>query len=658
MHRLAKVSDRKLSSILQRRFGAVLGVGFAALLITAAFIALPSRPTQAAPYFGCSPNGYIFKYQASPNTAVQAVDMVTGLGSSAGTLTARNFNAVGYNPKDNYFYGWDLTGGGTFMRVKSDFATSAESLTISGYAGPTTNIFSGDVDEDGYYWFFTVGGTTTWHRINLNTATPTFVETGSTANPTGSEGTDWAYVPGTNKLYRGMDNGTNITIVAFDRTSKTYSTAGVVSNITAAADRNMGAVYADPDGNFYMSSHQSGKLWRVDLTGPAPYTAVELGAADPQSNDGARCSLASIPVDFGDAPNSYLTFIASDGPRHSIANFDVNTSTAPLMLGTRIDIEVDGLPGAQAKGDDADHQGLAGSGYIDDERGVTNIIATPGVPTALTVPVKVTNNSAAPATLAGWIDLDADGTFETGERVTAAIDANSGTATYELSFPSTTFNTNTYARFRLFTDTVANPLPSGAVAVGEVEDVLVQVGSYSANKTANPAEGSTVDPGQTVTYTVTIQNTGATALANLKVDDDLADVLDDATVEGSPTVTPSSAGTASIIGSVLEYVGDIAVGQSVTVTYAVKIKDAGALGSSNASLQNTILAAHSTNCHPVVSSGSATAGGPDCQTTHAVAGLANTGSNQVLPVVLGTTLIAAALYLGQKQRHTARPAGG
>ncbi|HYH36141.1 MAG TPA: GEVED domain-containing protein, partial [Candidatus Saccharimonadales bacterium] len=559
--------------------------------------------------------------------------MVTGNGSHAGSIASRNFNAVGYNPKDNHFYGWDLTGSGTFMRVKSDLS-APQPLTISGYSGPTTNIFSGDVDEDGHYWFFTVsGGTTTWHQIDLNTSpNPTFIASSSTANPTGSEGTDWAYIPGTDSLYRGMDNGTDITIVAFNRTSKTYSTVGVVSNITASADRNMGAVYADPNGNFYMSSHQSGNLWRVDLGDTAPFTALQLGASDPESNDGARCALATVPVDFGDAPDSYQTLIDSDGPRHSIVDFNINASTAPLMLGTHLDIEVDGHPNAQAKGDDTDHEGLAGSKYVDDERGVTSIVATPGTPTALSVPVRTTNHNSSAATLAGWIDLDNDGTFETGERVTASVPANSGAKSHKLTFPSTTFTANTYARFRVFDGTVANPQPYGPAIGGEVEDILVQVGSYDVSKTADPAEGSLVGPNQNVTYTVSVKNTGVTALTNLKIDDNLSNVFDDATIQGAPTVTPASAGSATVTGNMLEFAGDVPVGQTVVITYTVKINALGTLG--NASLVNTITAAHSASCHPDVVNGVQTVSDPDCQTSHPIttSPLANTGSNLMVPV--------------------------
>lgn len=626
------------------------------------------KPTEAAPYLGCSPNGYIVKDSSGGggHTDVQAIDMVTGAGSSAGQIQSRELNAIGYNPKDNHFYAWDLQNG-VFVKISSDLATVTPYTAGSmGYAGPTTSVFAGDVDEDGYHWSFTVsGGTTTWYRIDLNTATPTFVESGTTANPTGSEGTDWAYIPGTDKLYRGMDNGTDITIVAFDRTSKTYSTVGTVTNIIAggASGRNMGAVYADPSGNFYMSSNGSGILWRVDLddpSGPGPtYTAVELDAADVGSNDGARCALASVPTDYGDAPTAYGTLIADDGPRHNVIGFEVFNSNASLMLGKKVDLESDGFPNADATGDDADHEGIQGGPFVDDERGVTHIVATPGSSDPLVVPAYVTNTTSQAATVVGWVDLDNDTVFETGERVSESVAAGfNGYKQLTFPAPSSPYSANTFARFRLFaandtSDAAVNMLPTGPAAGGEIEDVLVQVGTYDANKTSNPTEDSAVDPGATVTYTISIVNTGSTALTSLKIDDDLSDVLDDATIEGTPSVSPISAGTATINDNTLEFNGDVGIGQTVAVSYAVKIKDSGLLG--NAALNNSILANHSASCHPDVSDGQANTTDPDCSTNHTINGLANTGNSIFIPLVVSGSLIVggAVWYLIRKQRATA-----
>jgi len=625
----------------------------ALVLIVAAFsLTAFTQKSTAAPYLGCSTTGYIVRDNAS-HTDIQAIDMVTGAGSSAGQVQNRQLNAIGYNPVDNNFYAWDLQNG-VPVRVSSDFSTVTP-LTFSGYAGPTANIFSGDVDEDGYYWFF---AGTTWYQINLNTTpNPTFIASGTFSGLTGSNGTDWAFMPGTNSLYRAMDEGGIVRIWAFDRTTKAWTHVGD-TNISTASDGDIGSVYADPKMNFYMSSHNSGNLFRVDLNDTPPFTAVELDAVAPNSNDGARCALASVTTDFGDAPSGYGTLIDDDGPRHNVVSFDAFNSSAPLMLGKKVDIEEDAFPNADASGDDADHEGISGTPFVDDERGVTHIVATPGTSTPITVPVNVTNTTSQAATLVGWIDLDNDTTFETGERVSANIPA--GFVGYQdLTFPAppAPYSANTFARFRLFaandsSAAATSSLPTGPAIGGEVEDVLVQVGSYDVGKTANPAEGSTVNSGDIVTYTLTINNTGSTALSNLKIDDDLTDVLDDATVEGTPTVNPVSAGSASVSGNTLEFLGDIGIGGTVTVTYRVKVKAGGTLG--NAALNNYVLAAHSTSCDPDVSGGDASVSDPDCQTSHGVNGLSDTGTNILLPVLMATGLMGmsgAVLYLRRKRLY-------
>lgn len=631
-----------------------LVVLFLVVSLLAIFIS-PSK-TQAAPYLGCDTNGYIFKYQNTTTTEIQAIDMVTGAATLAATKTNHQLNAMGYNPKDNHFYGWDLNNG-TFVRVSSDFNT-VQPLTISGYAGPTANIFTGDVDVDGHYWQLV---SNTWYQIDLNTPNPTFIASGTPgSNPPGSEGTDWAFMPGTDHLYRGMNETTHVSIYAFSRTSKSWSLVGAVPNVSAAADLDIGAAYADPHKNFYMSSHDSGRLWRVDTNGAAPFTAALLGTSTSGSNDGARCALASVPADFGDAPSSYSTLITDapsgvGGPRHKIINFNIPNSTAALMLGKKIDIENDGLPNATAAGDDDDHEGVAGGPFVDDERGVTHIVAPPGNTTPLTVPVYATNTSGQAATLVGWIDLDNDGAFEAAERVSASVPAGfNGYQQLTFPAPAAPYSTNTYARFRLFaagdTSTAATTLsPTGPASGGEVEDVLVQVGAFDVNKTANPAEGTTVTSGQNVMYTLTIRNTGATTLNNLKIDDNLSDVLDDATLL-STSVSPASAGTASVSDNVLEFTGDIGSGQTITVTYTVKIKEGGALG--NSALNNSVLAAHSTSCHPSISNGTATVSDPDCQTAHAVSGLADTGSNSTALTLLAVGLLGLSgigLYVAKRR---------
>lgn len=654
MYRFLK--NQRLSAVISDSWKSIIVATCIVAIASLATVGAPTKPAKAAPFLGCSTDGYIVKDVSGGggDTDVTAIDMVTGKSSSAGQVAGRQLNAIGYNPKDNHFYAWDLQNQ-VFVRITNDFSTVTP-LTINGYSGPTTNIFSGDVDVDGHYWQF-VGSTV--YEIDLNTSpNPTFVSPAvSPTAPTGFDGTDWAFMPGTNSLYRAMDEGGIVRIWAFDRTTKTWSFVGN-TNISSATDGDMGAVYADPEMNFYMSSHNSGKLFRIDLNDTPPFTAVELEANDPSSNDGARCSLASVPTDFGDAPLTYSTLIENDGPRHNVINFDIFNSIAPLMLGHKIDLEEDGFPGTDASGDDANHEGMPGGPSVDDERGVSHILATPGSSAPLIVPAYVTNTSSQAATLVGWIDLDNDGAFELSERVTANV-PNGFTGYQQLTFPAPTapYSVNTFARFRLFaandTSTAATNLsPAGPATGGEVEDVLVQVGSYEASKSANPAEGNSVDPGSMVTYTIAIKNTGSNAISSLKIDDDLTDVLDDASVVGTPTVSPSPAGTANVIDNLLEFKGNIGIGDTVTITYAVKIKASGSLG--NAMLNNYVLAAHSTSCHPAINDGNATVSNPDCKTNHVVGGLANTGTNIFTLLLVSGSLLAIAGTIGYRLRHAQR----
>ena len=55
------------------------------------------------------------------------------------------------------------------------------------------------------------------------------------------------------------------------------------------------------------------------------------------------CRDAAIYIDFGDAPDSYGTTLADDGPRHEMIGYDPATNTSPLMLGDSVAREFDGI---------------------------------------------------------------------------------------------------------------------------------------------------------------------------------------------------------------------------------------------------------------------------------------------------------------------------
>ncbi|MCI4082292.1 DUF11 domain-containing protein [Streptomyces sp. MMS21 TC-5] len=92
------------------------------------------------------------------------------------------------------------------------------------------------------------------------------------------------------------------------------------------------------------------------------------------------------------------------------------------------------------------------------------------------------------------------------------------------------------------------------------------VPAYTVAKSASPT--GPVNQGNTITYRLTVTNTGTTA-ANGDFTDDLSDVLDDATfVPGSLT---STSGSANLTGNTLTWTGTLAPGGTATVTYQVRV---------------------------------------------------------------------------------------
>ena len=598
-----------------------------------------STNSSAAPFPECKSQGILFQYPGAAPTSVHEIDMVTGIDQEPpGTpIPNRQINAIGYNLQDNYIYGWDNQTG-QMVQIQDDWS-AVPIGTPNGYTGGTTNVYVGDVDSNGDYWF-TSG--TRWYQVDLTPgATYKNILATGPINPPANSGTlgDWAFIPGKADLYATMNDTTvnQVRLWIFNRTTHTWSSPGLLPAITPYQPLVEGAMYADAEGYLYASVNLTGDIWRIDVDS---VTAALLSNGQPSTNnDGARCANAPLAIDFGDAP--FLTMLADTGPRHELVGYSDTTHTAPLMLGKTVDDEPDGFASVNADGDDLNN--------IDDEDAITHIVAPLNAPTALSVPVVVTNNNPTDATLAGWIDVNGNNAFETSERILRTIPASTGTAQYEMDFPSATFTTNTYSRFRVFEGVVADPQPTGGATAGEVEDHLVQVGSYTIQKTSTPTSGAAVVPGETITYTLVVTNTGLTDLIDLTLYDDLTDVLDDATMQGTPTVSPVTAGTAIVNANTLQFTftEDILATQSVEITYSVKVKPADELASQV--LQNMVIGANS-NCHPDIVNGQVVrSADPHCSTEHSVYvgdGLANTGQSMSSVLLFGGGLIGVSLILG------------
>ncbi len=195
-----------------------------------------------------------------------------------------------------------------------------------------------------------------------------------------------------------------------------------------------------------------------------------------------------------------------------------------------------------------------------------------------------------------------------------------------------------------------------------------QAGRWAYEKSSDPASGSTVKPGDVITYTLTAAHTTGTPTKGVVLNDDLSDVLDDATlVPGS--ITPST-GTATVRGTELTWKIPTLSGTE-TITYQVKVdKDAW-----DARLDNVVSSDGGTACLPTETGRTAhSQAAKTCtETTHftphestppgpptptpdnpGIPGLPNTGGPAAWILALGVILCglgAGAVLLSRRRSH-------
>ena len=182
---------------------------------------------------------------------------------------------------------------------------------------------------------------------------------------------------------------------------------------------------------------------------------------------------ATASVDYGDAPDASGTGTAASPRRYNTraANSGAShTIIAGLRLGTQVDADNGTLQNTNADADDLD-------GTPDDEDAVTsfaplNTLAGQNYSVDLTV----TNTTGTNAYLGGFIDFNQDGDFlDTNEQALSAIPNNATTANINFTTPAGMVVGDTYARFRISSNSAQVTSATGAAFSGEVEDYKIAI---------------------------------------------------------------------------------------------------------------------------------------------------------------------------------------
>ncbi|WP_407333609.1 LruC domain-containing protein [Enterovibrio sp. 27052020O] len=420
-------------------------------LTTFAWLALASPFAMAEPFDTCPSKAFLF--QSKP-VQVYGVNLVTGQTTlyAADTGVSGNINGVGFDFEDRYIYGYD-TSRMRVVRLGKDF--QAQTLNTSGLPTDHT-FFVGDVFEHTYYLYRQNKGLFKIDLAPLD-ADPNatlLVERISARAVIGL--TDFAFHPGDSKLY-GVDNSTG-RLFQFDTTTGMETYIGDIG-VTGT----FGAGYFDVNGYYYISRNSDGDIFRIDLSNPDNIAngivTADKFADGPNSsqNDGARCANAPVidedsTIDFGDAPDSYKTLLASNGPRHQ-------TGTGHYLGMVAPDSEGDGLISPL----DDNKAGLS------DEDGVGFVTAVEAGENAI-----ISVQASMAGYLSAWIDWNKDGDFEdSGEKIVSDNLLSAGANTMIISVPVDAAIGSTYSRFR-FSEQAGLDYFGGA-ASGEVEDHPVTI---------------------------------------------------------------------------------------------------------------------------------------------------------------------------------------
>ena len=194
-------------------------------------------------------------------------------------------------------------------------------------------------------------------------------------------------------------------------------------------------------------------------------TAGNDGPTNGTATDGEiedyKTPTVAVGYDYGDLSITGTTFntagagTPANAPRHQVG---------ALRLGTNVDSEANGVPSANADGDDT-------ALTPDDEDGVI-FPASIAQGQSLLLPVIVTGGSGI---LNAWIDWDNSGTWAAGSEVIATnVSVVAGTNYLTVTVPATATIASLAARFRL-TASGNVGCTNGTATTGEIEDYKISV---------------------------------------------------------------------------------------------------------------------------------------------------------------------------------------
>ena len=439
----------------------------------------------AAQSFSCSSE---IDFLSQGISGTQLYEGVYASGSATyntlGPVQSVDYNALGFNPNDNYLYGMDYAGGtpGTLYKIGS--GGNAVSLgLVSNYPGGDNVPYAGAFDPSGNYWISGGGLYAAAYEIDVSSQPPAIINTVVLSQPWGAS--DFTYSAG----YMWGLNGTTIyRLNLTDGTVDTYSAPSAV----ASGEYGAAWTFGNTSGDLGFSNNDTGDIYRISITNPSttPTFTVVAHYTGPKSaaNDGASC-FASEPVDLemgktgpatvapGGAISWTLT-VTNNGPGNS-SGFSV-TDSVPAGVGNVLTTTA----------------GCAVS--------ANNVLCSEGALADSSIfTITITGTAPSSGCITNTATVTGIETDPTPDNNSASAQTCSGTAPAITSANNTMFGLGTSGLFTVTTTGNPTPsliesgtLPSGVLfqnngdGTGTLSGIPAQAGTFDIMFTASNGEGS------------------------------------------------------------------------------------------------------------------------------------------------------------------------
>ncbi len=301
------------------------------------------------PFTTCPTLGFLFQNGTTDAYGVNLASGATPMLSenlSDPDSGLKKINAIGFNILDNYIYG-HLNGdkNGTIARVGLDYGVTVLG-PIAGLEG--FGFYVGDVSADGHL-YLTTANNSKFYIVDVDASSDTYLELIAVRDFSRRiQIYDWAFNPLDNMIYAVQtdNNGSHL--------FRVNPASGAVEDLgaTGIPKGTYGAGYYDASGYYYVSSNNTGFIYRMDTTNPAGLSAqnpinsstqvstFSTNGPKSSSNDGARCMNAASPTEADDNDGDGVPDSTDEYPLNPDYAFN-NVSTGSLAFEDRWPLEDD-----------------------------------------------------------------------------------------------------------------------------------------------------------------------------------------------------------------------------------------------------------------------------------------------------------------------------